>query len=263
MNRNNAGVIGAAVFACALALAPMRAMATDARIADLARAGKIRVASTTGQLRGITMGAVAIDIAHALATRMGVAIEVVGYPTPPAAIECLKNASCDLAFMGIEPSRLREVDFSPAVVQYDFTYLVPADSTIHSAADADRPGIRVAVVNKHGATFALSHVIKHAELIGADVPDAAFELLRTGKAHAFASLRELLEDYAAKLPGSRVLTDAYGVNNIGIAIQQGHPGRLTYISEFVEEAKASGLVQRALDRAGLAQFRVSPSARTN
>src|SRR5262249_51391025 len=94
-------------------------------------------------------------------------------------------------------------------------------------------------------------------------PDAAFEMLRTGKVHAFASAREPLEDYAAKLPGSRGLTDAYGVNLVGIAIQQGHPGRLTYISEFVEEAKASGLVQRAIDRAGLARFRVAPSARTN
>ena len=78
MNRNNAGAIGAAVFACALALVPMGAMATDARIADFAQAGKIRVAlflpqhakdSTTGQLRGIGTGAVAIDIARALATR--------------------------------------------------------------------------------------------------------------------------------------------------------------------------------------------------
>jgi polar amino acid transport system substrate-binding protein len=147
MNRKNAGAIGAAVFACALALLPMRARATDARIADLAQAGKIRVAlflpqhakdSTTGELRGIGTGAVAIDIAHALATRMGVAIELVGYPTPPAAVECLKNAACDLAFMGIEPSRLGEVDFSPAVVEFDYTYLVPADSTIRSAADADR-----------------------------------------------------------------------------------------------------------------------------
>src|SRR5262249_23172443 len=134
MNRNNAGAIGAGVFACTLALLPIRAIATDARIADLAQAGKIRVAlflpqhakdATTGKLRGIGTGAVAIDIAHALATRMGVAIELVGYPTPPAAVECLKNASCDLAFMGIEPSRLGEVDFSTAVVEFDYTYLVP------------------------------------------------------------------------------------------------------------------------------------------
>ena len=214
MSWNNAGAIGAAAFACALALLPMRAIATDARIADLAQAGKIRLAlflpqhakdSTTGELRGIGLGAVAIDIAHALASRMGVAIELVGYPTPPAVIECLKNGSCDLAFMGT--SRLGEVDFSPAVLEFDFTYLVPADSTIRSTADADRPGIRVAVVNKHASTLTLSRLIKHAELIGADVPDAAFELLRTGKAHAFAAPREPLEDYAATLPGSRVHTE--------------------------------------------------------
>src|SRR5262249_43788231 len=154
-------------------------------------------------------------------------------------------------------------DLYRSAAEFAYTYLVPADSTIRSAADADRPGIRVAVVNKHASTLTLSRVIKHAELTGADVPDAAFELLRTGKADAFASAREPLEDYAAKLPGSRVLTDAYGVNRVGIAIQQGHPARLTYISEFVAEAKASGLVQGAIDRAGLSQFRVAPSARTN
>src|SRR5262249_61773438 len=121
--------------------------------------------STTCELRGIGTGAVAIDIAHALATRMGVAIELVGYPTPPAAVECLKNAACDLAFMGIEPSRLGEVDFSPAVVEFDYTYLVPADSTIRSAPDTDRPGIRVAVVNKHASTLTSIPLTTHAELI--------------------------------------------------------------------------------------------------
>src|SRR5262249_58419104 len=110
------------------------------------------------------------------------------HENPPDSI----GAEHALAFMGIEPSRLGEVDFSPAVVEFDYTYLVSADSTIRSAADADRPGIPVAVVNKHASTLTLSRGIKHAELIGADVPDAAFELLRTGKAHAFASAREPL-----------------------------------------------------------------------
>ena len=129
---------------------------------------------------------------------------------------------------------------------------------------ADRVAITVHVnLDVRVCLERLSRLVKHAELIGADVPDAAFELLRTGKAHAFASTRETLEDYAAKLPDSQVLAEAYGFNRVGIAIQQGHPGRLTYITEFVEEAKASGLVQRAIDRAGLAKFRVDPSARTN
>jgi polar amino acid transport system substrate-binding protein len=65
-------------------------------------------------------------------------------------------------------------------------------------------------------------------------------------------------DYAATLPGSRVLEDAYGVNNIGVAITKGAPGRLAYFSEFMEEAKASGLLRSAIERGGLPTFRIAP-----
>jgi polar amino acid transport system substrate-binding protein len=35
-----------------------------------------------------------------------------------------------------------------------------------------------------------------------------------------------------------------------MAVPKGQPGRLVYISEFIEEAKASGLVQRAINDSG-------------
>jgi polar amino acid transport system substrate-binding protein len=120
--------------------------------------------------------------------------------------------------------------------------------------------VRVAVVRSHGSTMALARLATHAELVAAEVPDAAFELLRAGKADAFASARWVLADYTAKLPGSRVLHDAYGVNRLGIALQKGLPGRLAYIGEFIKDARASGLIQRAIDRAELRGFRVSHGA---
>jgi hypothetical protein len=40
------------------------------------------------------------------------------------------------------------------------------------------------------------------------------------------------------------------------------PARLAYISEFIEQAKASGLVQQAIERAGLPGYKVA-SAKTN
>src|SRR5262249_23945194 len=101
---------------------------------------------------------------------------------------------------------------------------------------------------------------KHAELVGSDLPDAAFDLLRSGKAHAFAAPREVLIDYAATLPGARVLEDAYGVNNIGVAVTKGEAARLAFIAEFMDDAKASGLVRAAIDRGGLPTFRVAPRA---
>jgi polar amino acid transport system substrate-binding protein len=65
--------------------------------------------------------------------------------------------------------------------------------------------------------------------------------------------------YCAKLPGSRVLEDHYGANLIGMAVPKGQTERLAYISEFIEQAKASGLVQQAIERAGLPGHRMAPT----
>jgi polar amino acid transport system substrate-binding protein len=240
----------------------------DPRVADLVRAGRIRVAlhlgqytkdPLTGELRGIGPGVVFIEIARALSARLGIEVLLVGHPTPLKLVECVKAGACDVGFVGIEPSRAAEVDFSPPFTQFDYTYLVPAGSPIRSVADADRPGVRIAVVRGHTSTLALSRTLKHAELVGAEIPDAAIDLLRTGRADALASARPGLLEYSTKLPGSRVLEDRYGANlGTAMAVPKGQAGRLAYISEFVEEAKASGLVQQAIEHAGERGVRVAP-----
>jgi polar amino acid transport system substrate-binding protein len=264
MNRRNAVTIGAAILS-ALAVSVTPSLG-DPRVADLVQAGKIRVAlfppqyaedPATGALRPFGAGIVSMEIARGLARHLGVEVQLVGQPTPPKAVECVKTLACDVVIVGIEPSRAAEVDFSPPIIQFDYTYLVPAGSSIHAAADVDRPGIRIAVVRNHASTFALRRIVKHSELLDADIPDAAFELLRVGNVHAFASAREALVDYSVKLPGSKVLADAYGVNLVGMAVPKGQGGRLAYIREFIEEAKASGLIQRAIEGAGLRGVRVA------
>jgi ABC-type amino acid transport substrate-binding protein len=68
--------------------------------------------------------------------------------------------------------------------------------------------------------------------------------------------------YSAKLPGSRVLEDHYGANLLGMVVSKGQSARLAYISEFIEKAKASGLVQQVIDRSGLPGHQVA-TAKTN
>jgi polar amino acid transport system substrate-binding protein len=53
------------------------------------------------------------------------------------------------------------------------------------------------------------------------------------------------------------LEDSYGANSPALVVPKGHVARLAYISEFVEQAKASGVVQRAIDRAGQPGYRVA------
>jgi polar amino acid transport system substrate-binding protein len=108
----------------------------------------------------------------------------------------------------------------------------------------------------------LSRIFKNAQLVYAATPDPTFELLRTGQADAFASIRAVLLAYSSRLPGSRVLDDRYGANLLGMVVSKGQGARLAYISEFIEQAKASGLVQQAIERASLPGHQVAP-AKTN
>jgi polar amino acid transport system substrate-binding protein len=243
---------------------------SDPRVADLVHAGKIRVGvhsvmytkdPRTGEPKAASVGIILLDIGRALSARIGVEIVLVGHPTIPEMLTCLTSGACDMAFMGPDPSRTG-VDFSPPILQLDYTLLVPAGSSIQRIADVDRPGVRVAAVKDHASTLALSRIIKHAQLVYAATPDPTFELLLSGQADAFASIRGVLLTYSAKLPGSRVLDEHYGANLLGMAVPKGEAARLAYISEFIEQAKASGLIQQATDRSGLPGYKVV-SARTN
>src|SRR5262249_16958495 len=154
-------------------------------------------------------------------------------------------------------------DFSAPYMQFEYTLLVPAGSSIHRFSDADRSGVRIAAVRNHASTNALIPLLKQASLVYADTPDPTFGLLRDGQADLIASGRGTLLSYSAQLSGSRVLEDHYGANINRIAIAKGNAERLAYINEFVEQAKASGLVQRAIDRAGPPEARVAPPGDPN
>jgi polar amino acid transport system substrate-binding protein len=270
MHRWTAAAIAAALVF--LVAETPKADAADSRVADILQAGKLRAAlflpqytkdAATGELRGSGTGLVAIEVARLLAARIGVAAELAGYPSPAAVVDCLKAGTCDIAFMGIEPDRVAELDFAPPVIQFDYTYLVPAGSALRSAADADRAGIRIAYVAHHAAALALTRVVTHAELVAAELPDAAFDLLRSGKVDAFALARPQLLGFAAELPGARILDGGYGVNRLGIAIRQGAPGRLAAISDFVEDAKASGAIAHAVEHSGLRGIAPAPPGPLN
>jgi polar amino acid transport system substrate-binding protein len=90
----------------------------DARIADLIKTGKLRAGigvvapqwaikdSRTGELRGV-----AVEIARALASQMGIELAVIQYPSPPSVLEGLKTEAWDVGFLAIDPSRAAVVDF--------------------------------------------------------------------------------------------------------------------------------------------------------
>jgi ABC-type amino acid transport substrate-binding protein len=89
---------------------------TDPRVADLVRVGKVRVSmflpqyskdAVTGELQGWP-----IDLVRALGARLGVEGLPVAYATPAEAMACFKAGACDVAILGIDPTRAAELDFT-------------------------------------------------------------------------------------------------------------------------------------------------------
>ena len=98
------------LLAClAIALAnPSRANA-DPRMADVLKAGKLRIGvfpsfqfsrDAAGKPRGL-----ALDIANAISKQLGIAeVVVVEHPTPPQVIACVKSGDCAWPML-IDPTR--------------------------------------------------------------------------------------------------------------------------------------------------------------
>jgi polar amino acid transport system substrate-binding protein len=234
----------------------------DPRVADLVRAGKIRIGlfstqfskdTATDELRGVRP-----DMARALAARIGVQPVLLEHRGPLQVIECLKTEACDLVFLPKDARAASVGDFSFPFIQSEYTFLVPEASAIRRASDADKPGIRIAAVRSHASTAALTSVIKQAEVILKEGEQAAFELLRAGRVQAFASTRQLLRKMSNELLGSQVLADRYGAQFNRLVVPKGRAAWLAYANEFVEDAKKTGLVQKAIDREGTSAFEVAP-----
>ena len=251
------GVMGAQI--------PYAQQAADPRVADLVRAGKVRMGvgvvaphwavkdAATGELRGL-----AIDLARAFAARLGLELVPVAYPSPPSVLEGLKTDAWDVAFLAIDPSRAAVVDFSHPYLQIDATYLVPTGSSIRNVSDADQSGVRIAVTRRSVEEIVLSRKLKRAELRAVETISAGLELVRAGNADVLAAPRPALLQSSAQLPGSRVLEDRFHAAVAAMAVPKGLAARLAYINEFIDDAKASGSVLRAIERAGLRGVQVVP-----
>lgn len=200
-----------------------------------------------------------MDLGRALAARIGVELQVVEYPRPGAVLEGARTNAWDITFLVVDADRIADVDVLPPHMQSDFTYLVPSGSSIRNVADADQTGVRITVPRGDASGLYLSRTLKRAQLVQTESHDAAIDLVRTGRADAYAGPRPVALTFVARLPGFRVLADGFAVISLAAMIPKGNPGHLAYITEFIEEAKASGLIKQIIDRNNLQGVKVAPA----
>jgi len=240
---------------------------TPAVRADLAPTGKLRAGINYGNslfaVRDPKTGegsGIAVDLAREFGRRLGVPVELVGYNSGGQLTAGLKAGGWDVAFLAFEQGRTNEISFSAPFAEADATYLVPAGSPLRTAADVDQKGVRIAVSAKGGNDLFLTRTLKNATLVRAPSPAATFKLFVADKLEAYANLKPSLLASADKLPGSRVVEGRYTVIGYSAGVPRGRDAGAKYLGEFIEDAKASGLVARSIEKYGVRGLTVAPPA---
>ena len=239
---------------CAGVIAPRDLAATQA----LAPTGKLRVGlypgtptSVLGDPASGNAKGVGFDLGRELARRAGVAFAPVVFTNNAEVFAAAKAGSVDMVFTNATPARRNALDFSPTVLQVEQGYLVPRESAIRELGEIDRAGMRVGVSEGSTSETTLSRELRNATVVRTSSLKTAVDLLASGKLDAFATNKAILFEMADQLPGSRVLNGRWGLESFAIGIPKGREAALPLVGSFVGEAKASGAVMHAIERAGL------------
>ena len=200
-----------------------------------------RTDAATGKPLGV-----AHDLGQELARRLGLPIQFVPHPNPGALADAANKNIWDVGFLGAEPQRANEIDFTAAYVEIESTYLVPAGSALKHANEVDRKGIRIIVPAKAAYELYLSRTINHAELIKEAGADASFKRFVDEKFDALAGLKPRLISDQAKLPGSVIVEGSFTAVQQAAGVPKGRANAAKYLSTFIEDVKASGLVAKAI-----------------
>ena len=249
--------------ACATAVPPAP---TATNVATLAPTGKLRAAINFGNPILASKGSagqplgVSVDLARELGKRLGVPVELVLFDAAGKAVEAVKAAQVDIAFVAIDPARGADMLQTPPYVIIEGAYLVRSESPIKTNAEVDRPGNRIAVGNASAYDLYLSREIKAAKLQRAPTSPAVVDYFLAQGLEVAAGVRQQLELDAKRLPGLRLLDGRFMVIQQAMGMPKGRESAAAYLTAFVEDMKASGFVAAALARHGIQGATVAPRA---
>lgn len=237
-------------------------------VSQLAPGGVLRAGINMGNFLLVTdrtpegdPDGVSPDMAREIARRLGVPCSLVPYARPSDLAEDAGKDKWDIGNIGAEPQRAEKIAFTAAYCEIEATYLVPPGSSITAMDQVDAAGNRIYSGAGAAYTLWLERNIRHAKL--ALVPGgggAAFQKFLDDKAEVYAGLRPGLISDVEKLPGARILDGQFMAVQQAIGTARANAAAATWLADFVEEAKRSGLVASLIEKHKVRGLSVAPAA---
>ncbi len=235
---------------------------------EIAPTGVLRAGINMGNILLVTgTGAdgdpvgVAPDLAREIASRLGLPIRFAPFARPADLADAATDDVWDIGLIGAEPARAEKIAFTAAYAEIEASYLVPAGSRLEAIADVDQPGVRISVSAGSAYDLWLERNLKHATLVRSRSPADAEAVFAAQRLEALAALREGLLASRDRLKGSRILPGRFMAVQQAVGTQKEKRAGAAFLGSFVEQAKASGLIARLLDRHGMnGRLTVAPPA---
>lgn len=220
---------------------------------DLAPTGVLRASINLGNAV-LTNGSpdapagITVDIAHELGRRLSVPVELVLWDAARKSVDAVRDGEADVCFLAVDPVRAEELAFSAPYVLIEGRYAVRDDSSLRSAQEVDRDGIRVGVKLGSAYDLHLSRTLGSAEVVrGSDGVDVFAEQ----GLEVAAGIAQPIEAYVAANPGLRVLDGAFMQIPQAVAVSRRHDeASVAWLRSVVDELVSTGWVAEALARHG-------------
>ncbi len=138
--------------------------------ADLAPTGVLRASINLGnpvlaQGTPDAPSGVTVDLARALAGRLGLPVELLCFDAARKSFEALTSGRADVGFLAVEPARAEQVAFTAPYVLIEGVYAVPDDSPLRTVEDVDAEGVRIGVKLGSAYDLFLTRTLRHADLV--------------------------------------------------------------------------------------------------
>jgi polar amino acid transport system substrate-binding protein len=206
-------------------------------------------------------GGVSVDLARALAERLGVEIELVVFDTAGKSVEAVSDERADVGFFAIDPLRGASIAFTTPYVLIEGYYLVRDASPIRRNDEVDVSTNRVAVGLGSAYDLFLTRELKQATIVRAPSSPAVVQTFLDQELEVAAGVKQQLEADAARTSGLRLLNERFMViqQAMGVPKSRGDDAA-AFLGAYVEEQKRSGFVAAALARHGINGASVAPAA---
>ena len=219
---------------------------------EIAPGGKLRV----GTIAITVIGGVAEPVARFIGQKLGAAVEPVMYPNPEAYLQSFGKGEWDIVIAARVLIPADKADSIADLWVISLVYVAAPGKEFPDIASVDKAGVKIGVIRGAPSDRVLTRQIKAAEIIRIPlsptiVTDAA-ELLRSGRADVFGADSGVGYPAAEALPGAKIVPSAFAMVRVAAALPKGRStAARTALETLVDEAKQTGVVQRAIDAIGL------------